>query len=245
MRDWPTPADLASASQADVLQAWGHLGYPRRAVNLRRAAQKIVTDYAGHVPDTLEDLLALPGIGRYTASAVLSFAFHKRIAVVDTNIRRVIDRVFDGHESLGGATKPADWKRAEELLPRNPEDSVLWNKALMEIGATICTASETRGEAGPLTQMSEWRKAGCPRPQSASGHVRTRKKQAWNGTDRQCRGTILKALRSQNDPAHAQLSAEQVSALWKDASQLLRCVGALEKDGLISVDANGTVRFAR
>lgn len=269
MHRWPTPEALAAASQADVLQAWGHLGYPRRAVNLRRAAQKIRDDFDGKVPDTMEGLLSLPGIGRYTASAVLSFAYGKRVAVVDTNIRRVIDRVFDGHESLGGATTPADWRRAEELLPEDPADSVVWNKALMEIGATIATASETHGKAGPLTAVSEWRKAGCPRPTTQNGkRVRTRKRQAWTGTDRQCRGRILQALRDQNnggdaavtndpaeggntrqehrfgDPTAAFLTPTQVSALWDDTAQLTRCVDALEREGLITVDANGTIRFA-
>lgn len=244
MRRWPTPAALAAASQGEVLQAWGHLGYPRRAVNLRRAAQKIVSDFGGRVPDTMEGLLSLPGIGRYTASAVLSFAFGKRVAVVDTNIRRVIDRVFDGHESLGGATRPADWARAEELLPADPADSVVWNQALMEIGATICTASETKGEAGPLTEVSEWRKAGCPRPEAGTGkRLRTRKKQAWEGTDRQCRGRILAALRGQKDPAKASLGPEQVSGLWPDAAQLSRCIDGLEHDGLIRVSTDGVIRF--
>ncbi len=245
MDRWPEPAALAAAPQADVLQAWGHLGYPRRAVNLRKAAQVMCDDFDGHVPQAMDDLLSLPGIGRYTASAVLSFAYGRRVAVVDTNIRRVIDRVFDGHESLGGATRPADWKRAEELLPLDSADSVVWNQSLMEIGATICTASETAGEAGPLTDVSEWRKAGCPRPQAGKGkRVRTRKPQAWAGTDRQCRGRILQALRDQKDPARARLEPEQVSALWHDAGQLARCVDALEAEGLIRVDAAGVIRFA-
>lgn len=250
MRRWPNPAALAAASQADVLQAWGHLGYPRRAVNLRRAARKICDDFGGKVPDTMNGLLSLPGIGRYTASAVLSFAFGKRVAVVDTNIRRVIDRVFDGHESLGGATKPADWKRAEELLPSDPADSVVWNETLMEIGATIATAGETRGEAGPLTGISEWRKAGCPRPASSgTKRIRTRKKQAWAGTDRQCRGRILQALRKKavqerKAPSTVFLAPTETSALWENAMQLARCVDGLEKDGLIVVDRQGRILFA-
>lgn len=246
MRRWPAPADLAAASPAQVLQAWGHLGYPRRAMNLQRAARTIVEDFGGRVPDTMEGLLSLPGIGRYTASAVLSFAYGKRVAVVDTNIRRVIDRVFDGHESVGGATRPADWKRAEELLPSDPAGSVVWNQALMEIGETICTAQESRGEAGPLTEVSEWRKAGCPRPQVQKGvRVRTRKRQAWKGTDRQCRGRVLAALRRQESPATARLSPEQLSGLWQDAGQLKRCVRALADEGLVCLFPDGSVTFPR
>ena len=96
---WPTPADLAKASPAEVLVEWSHLGYPSRALRLRDCALSITRDFRGVLPSTYEALLGLPGIGPYTASAIASFQFHQRIPVLDTNIRRVFARICDGVET--------------------------------------------------------------------------------------------------------------------------------------------------
>ena len=108
MERWPDAAALAGAAKSDVITAWGRLGYPRRALRLQECARVVASDYDNELPQTYDELLALPGIGDYTASAVMSFAFGERIAVVDTNIRRVLSRVFLGVESLGGAASPAE-----------------------------------------------------------------------------------------------------------------------------------------
>ena len=108
MERWPDAAALAGAAKSDVITAWGRLGYPRRALRLQECARVVASDYGNELPQTYDELLALPGIGDYTASAVMSFAFGERIAVVDTNIRRVLSRVFLGVESLGGAASPAE-----------------------------------------------------------------------------------------------------------------------------------------
>ena len=103
MAVWPDAAALAVASTAEVITAWGRLGYPRRALRLQECARVVAEEYANELPHTYEELVALPGVGDYTASAVLSFAFGERVAVIDTNIRRVLSRVFLGVESRGGA----------------------------------------------------------------------------------------------------------------------------------------------
>ena len=120
MDRWPDAAALADAPKSDVITAWGRLGYPRRALRLQECAHVIAYDYADELPHTYDELLALPGIGDYTASAVLSFAFGERIAVVDTNIRRVLSRAFVGVESLGGSASPAE----RALIPRNAVVSI-------------------------------------------------------------------------------------------------------------------------
>ena len=99
---WPVPAALAAATPADAVRQWGRLGYPRRAIRLHEAAQVIVRQHGGEVPDSLADLLALPGIGSYTAAAVASFAFGQRHPVLDTNVRRVLARLVGGHEQPAG-----------------------------------------------------------------------------------------------------------------------------------------------
>ena len=128
MDRWPDAAALADAPKSDVITAWGRLGYPRRALRLQECAHVIAYDYADELPHTYDELLALPGIGDYTASAVLSFAFGERIAVVDTNIRRVLSRAFVGVESLGGSASPADarWRNGccRTMIPRNAVVSI-------------------------------------------------------------------------------------------------------------------------
>lgn len=118
MERWPDAAALAGAAKSDVITAWGRLGYPRRALRLQECARVVASDYGNELPQTYDELLALPGIGDYTASAVMSFAFGERIAVVDTNIRRVLSRVFLGVESLGGAASPAERALAKQVLPQ-------------------------------------------------------------------------------------------------------------------------------
>lgn len=118
MERWPDAVALADAAKADVITAWGRLGYPRRALRLQECARVVASDYDNKLPRTYDELLALPGIGDYTASAVMSFAFGERIAVVDTNIRRVLSRVFLGEESLGGAARPAERALAKQMLPQ-------------------------------------------------------------------------------------------------------------------------------
>jgi A/G-specific adenine glycosylase len=250
MERWPTPRALASASTSEVLTAWGSLGYPSRALRLRRCAQEVSEHYDGQLPVTVQELTALPGIGPYTASAVASFANCQPVAVTDTNIRRVITRAAEGKESLGGATTRADWDQARSLLPtvQNPNDPAidgkddrLWNQVLMEIGALVCTPRDPLCDDCPLESLCRWRAAGYP----GAGAKHTRPVQKWAGTDRQMRGRIMKLLRhaSSQGTAHLPRGAyEKLGAQGKE-DQLARCISGLAHDGLIVVDENGTISF--
>src|SRR2546423_2179533 len=117
---WPTPGDLAADPPAEAIRAWGRLGYTRRALRLHECATAMVARHGGAVPSDLADLLALPGIGGYTARAVAAFAFGQRQPVVDTNVRRVVARAVAGEPDSGPATTAADLAAVTELLPREP-----------------------------------------------------------------------------------------------------------------------------
>ena len=121
MKVWPDAASLAAAPKAEVITAWGRLGYPRRALRLQECAQQVAGQYADRLPRDYDQLVALPGIGDYTASAVMSFAYGERIAVIDTNIRRVLSRVFLGRESTGGAASREERQLAWQVLPEDGE----------------------------------------------------------------------------------------------------------------------------
>lgn len=233
MQRWPDPAALAAAATPDVLRAWERLGYPRRALNLQRAAQQIVERHGGVVPARAEDLLALPGVGPYTASAVMAFAFRVRTPVLDTNVRRVLARLH-GEERPGPSITRGEQDRAAAALPDEPETSAIWNEGLMELGATICTPRPrcvTDPELCPLAAHCEWRSQGYP----ASEQPR-RRTQGWHGTDRQARGRILAHLRSVDVTwvRTAEIFARFPSSV-SDAAQAQRALASLAADGLITI----------
>jgi A/G-specific adenine glycosylase len=141
---FPTVAALAEAPVEAVLEAWQGLGYYRRARHLHLAARQIVERHQGTFPDTFEDVAALPGVGRYTAGAVLCFAFGKRAPILDTNVQRVLERVFVRRPAArAGAMQKRLWRLAAEVLPPGTEAWVI-NQAMMDLGATICTARQPR-----------------------------------------------------------------------------------------------------
>jgi A/G-specific adenine glycosylase len=216
---WPAPAALASAPVAEALRAWGRLGYPRRALRLHEAATSIVEQHDGRVPSDLAALLALPGVGTYTARAVAAFAFGARVPVVDTNVRRVVARSVEGVES--GDVRPRDLGMVEALLPRDgaPRMSV----ALMELGALVCTARAPRCGECPLARQCAWRLTGMP----ANGV--TRRTQAWAGTDRQARGALMAVLRARESA----VTAAVLAAAWPEPVQRARALDGLVADGLV------------
>ncbi|MGA7204920.1 MAG: A/G-specific adenine glycosylase [Specibacter sp.] len=207
MKRWPTPASFAAESQGEILRAWGRLGYPRRALRLHAAATVIVEQHDGAVPDTFEELLALPGIGTYTAAAVAAFAFGRRETVVDTNIRRVHARLVIGQALPAPALTSAEMKLAAELLPADRAESVEWNAGVMELGALICTARSPKCDLCPVRDQCAWIAAGQPEPTYIP------KGQPWAGTDRQVRGAVMAVLRAAESPVHAEL-------LWGPAVEL-------------------------
>src|SRR5437764_4760375 len=148
---FPTLADLARASTADVISVWVPLGYNRRAISLQSIARQVIAEYDGRIPDTIDELLKLKGIGRYTAGAIACFAYHKQVATVDTNIRRVLHRIFLGLElpepKLNDATMLAF---AEQVLPN--DEAYNWNQALMDLGATTCSSNNPQCTYCPLQE---------------------------------------------------------------------------------------------
>ncbi|KFI92050.1 A/G-specific adenine glycosylase [Bifidobacterium saguini DSM 23967] len=237
MERWPDARALATAPKSEVITAWGRLGYPRRALRLQECARVVSEKYDDELPRTYEALLELPGIGDYTASAVLSFAFGQRIAVIDTNIRRVLSRVFLGTESRGGSASAAERALANRVLPEAVKRSVTWNQSVMELGAVICTAKSPLCEACPIAESCTFLKAGRP----GLGEKRTRPRQRFQGTDRQVRGLVLAALREL--PAGSSLTRTDAEKLWKDSVQLGACIASLDDDGLIEIMQDGALRL--
>ncbi|MCW2631275.1 MAG: HhH-GPD family protein [Pseudonocardia sp.] len=219
---WPTPSALAGASRADVLRAWGKLGYPRRALRLHEAAAAIASEHGDVVPSDVAALEALPGIGSYTARAVAAFGYGQRCPVVDTNVRRVVARAVHGAAEPGPARTAADLAEVEALLPP-PPDAALFSAALMELGAVICTAKAPRCGRCPLRADCAWQLAGRP---VYTGAMRA--PQAFAGTDRQVRGRLLDVLRDAPGP----VSRSALDAAWADDVQRDRCVASLLVDGL-------------
>ncbi|MCX6487335.1 MAG: A/G-specific adenine glycosylase [Mycobacterium sp.] len=152
---WPTPSATAAAGAADVLRAWGKLGYPRRAKRLHECAVAIATDHNDLVPDDVDTLLGLPGVGAYTARAVACFAYRKRVPVVDTNVRRVVARAIGGKAEAGNPSTVRDHADVAALLP-DDATAAEFSAALMELGATVCTARAPKCGICPLTACA-WR----------------------------------------------------------------------------------------
>ena len=194
---WPRPADLAGESTGEAVRMWGRLGYPRRALRLHAAAVAIVERHDGEVPASYDDLLALPGVGDYTASAIASFAFGRRHVVLDTNVRRVLARAVSGIEFPAPAVTRAERDVATGLLPDDAATAATWAVATMELGALVCTARQPDCGACPIAELCAWRGAGFPAYDGPP-----RRGQAWTGTDRQCRGRIM-ALAREHDSVSA------------------------------------------
>lgn len=256
MDRWPAPADLAQAETSDVLRMWANLGYPRRALRLRECAQAVVARHGGELPADISQLLALPGVGAYTARAVAAFALDQAVPVVDTNVRRVFKRVARG-EFLQGAARARDLTDVAELLPyidadpsvlkaaphlyepsRNDpaykESALVMCAALMELGALVCTASNPDCEACPLQDQCRWVALGKPQPSEAEQAAAARRVQKFAGTDRQVRGLVMKLLR---EDSAGGVTKEEIDMLWPDKAQLWRAVDSLVADGLAGVSA--------
>ncbi|MDQ1396817.1 MAG: A/G-specific adenine glycosylase [Acidimicrobiaceae bacterium] len=215
---FPTPAACAAAPPGDVVRAWAGLGYNRRAINLHRAAVAVVDHHAGRLPVQLDELLALPGIGPYTARAVLAFAYEADVAVLDVNARRVLARAFSC----------ADQSGADRLVP--PGRGWDWNSAVLDLGATVCTSRAPRCGACPLVRSCAWAVAGYPQPDPAR---RTARQSRFDGSDRQGRGRLVDALRL------APVAVGDLAAVmgWPDDQErAARVAGGVVADGLAVSD---------
>jgi len=220
---WPTPAALAAEPSGEAVRAWGRLGYPRRALRLHAAATAIVDRHDGEVPDSYDELLALPGVGDYTAAAIASFAFGRRHVVLDTNVRRVLGRVLGGRELPAPSVTRAERDRAATVLPDDDATAATWAVATMELGALVCTATRPGCERCPVADLCAWQAAGRPAYDGPP-----RKVQTWAGTDRQCRGRLLAVLRDADGAVHR----TALEAAWDDPVQRDRALAGLLADGL-------------
>lgn len=222
---WPSPAALAAESPSEAIRAWGRLGYPRRALRLHGCAQALVERHGGEVPDSVTELLALPGVGAYTARAVAAFAYRQRHPVVDTNVRRLVARAVAGRPDGGPATTTADLDAALELLPAAAAAAATASAAFMELGAVVCTARSPRCTACPLAAHCAWRATGRALPSGP-----TRRPQKYAGTDRHARGELLAVLRHADGP----VSRARLDLAWPDVAQRERALVSLVDDGLVS-----------
>ncbi|MFF9900815.1 A/G-specific adenine glycosylase [Streptomyces longispororuber] len=231
---WPRPADLAKEAPGEAVRAWGRLGYPRRALRLHGAAVAITERHGGDVPTQHAQLLALPGIGEYTAAAVASFAYGQRHAVLDTNVRRVFARAVTGVQYPPNATTAAERKLARALLPEDEATAARWAAASMELGALVCTARNEDCGRCPLAEHCAWLAAGKPAHEGPA-----RRGQTYAGTDRQVRGKLLAVLREAVHPV-PQAALDRV---WDEPVQRARALDGLVADGLVEPLPDGSYRL--
>ena len=229
LEQFPTPNACATSELAEVVRAWAGLGYNRRAVGLHRAAVAIADDHGGSVPSSLDELLALPGVGPYTARAVLAFAFDRDVGVVETNTARVLARTAGRPLAAREAQE-----RADAWVP--PGQGWAWNQALVDLGARLCRRARPDCSQCPFTERCVWRAAGCPEPDPIAGSAGVPGRQSrFAGSDRQGRGRLVDALRG-GPVATDRLAA---AAGWPDDQERARRVASsLVTDGLVSIDGD-------
>jgi A/G-specific adenine glycosylase len=230
---FPTIAACADAALGEVVDAWHGLGYNRRAVNLHRAAVAVVDRHDGVLPDHLDALLALPGVGPYTARAVLVFAFERDIGLVDTNAGRFVSRALAGR-----AVTPAEAQAlADAAVPAG--HGWAWGQAVFDLGAAVCTKRAPACHVCPIASSCAWAHAGWPEPDPVIGSAGVSKGQStFAGSFRQGRGRIVAAMRS--GPIDAGSVAE--AAGWPDnPARADEAVASLVADGLAVIDDSGRV----
>jgi A/G-specific adenine glycosylase len=218
VRRFPGVRSLAAASPAAVLEAWGSLGYNRRALSLLRAARVIVREHGGRVPRDPAELLRLPGVGPYTAAAVASLGYGAAVPAIDTNVRRVVARARIGRDDADLAEirrAAAGW-----LDRREPG---AWNQAVMDLGREVCRPVPRCSECPLADGCLFRRRGGRPRPSARTG---TR----FEGSFRQVRGAVVRALRERGPRRLASLARET----GRPVDRVARAVAALAADGLVA-----------
>ncbi len=244
LRRFPSLRSLAQARQRDVVFAWQGMGYNNRAVRLHRFAQTVIRHHGGRIPSTFEALIALPGIGRYTANALLSSAFGKPVAIVDVNVQRVLSRLFRRMTSFN-ALLPANevWKLAEKILPRRKAYD--WNQALMDLGASVCTARGPKCIECPVARYCSSRSSMATEPAS-----RKKREAGLDGIpNRMYRGRIIEQLRNAGNrhslPFEALGRAIHQKFSKANHAWLESVLSGLAKDGLVRVSGNGVAKTRR
>ena len=251
LEHFPTLEALASAPTAEVIRAWAGLGYNRRAVNMQRTARAVLEEYGEQFPRDLATLLKLPGIGPYTAGAIACFAFEQDVGFMDTNIRRVIQRLFVGPEEQDMAAEAELLALAQAAVP--PGQGWAWNQAIMELGALICTAAAPacwrcpvnrfcRAYAARRTADEQLFSADQPPAVKRQQRIAERREAPYAGSNRFYRGRTIEALRSL-PPGQALPLAElggQVKADFNagDLPWLQTLVEGLARDGLLVLEGD-------
>lgn len=226
VRAFPTPADAAAATVGDVVALWDGLGYNRRAVMLHRCAREIVERHGGEVPADLDELMALSGIGPYTARAVLAFAFEQDVAVVDTNVGRVLARL-DGQTFTAREVQ----QRADDLVP--VRSGWAWNQALLDFGAIVCTKRRPDCATCPAEDVCAW--AGQRDDPSIGSAAVSGGQSRFEGSDRQGRGRLVSALR--HGPVERS-DAARIMGWIDDERRAERVITSLCTDGLLVISAS-------
>jgi A/G-specific adenine glycosylase len=241
LRRYPTLARLARAGNADVIRAWRGMGYNNRAIRLRDMARTIIAEHGGRIPRDVETLMSLPGVGRYTAHAVLCFAYRRRVPVVDVNIRRVLGRVFTPQRTLDGTIGERDaWELAAAIMPRDCFD---WTQALMDLGATICTARKPACARCPVAaQCASAHALSSARP--AARPPRSDEPRHAGVPQRIWRGKAVEALRSLDGASS--ITIEELGAIVKpgfhpeERTWLLGIIEKLALDGIVAKRRRGS-----
>ncbi len=235
LRLFPNFSLLAHARTADVIRAWAEMGYNNRAIRLQQIAKEITNDNNGRLPSDIHILQKLPGIGRYTAHAVACFSFGQHTAVVDTNVRRILARLFPQQ-----ATSLDEWELAESILPKRK--AYEWNQALMELGSIFCTAAHPRCIDCPLKQY-------CP----SAFQIRESKKSYARKNhrvmipNRMYRGRIVALLRTirprQSIESNRLLHMIRPEARSQNQKWFSLVLAGLQRDGLIQIRFQKEKRF--
>lgn len=228
LAEFPTPAACAAAPAGNVVRAWAGLGYNRRALNLHRCAEAAVERHGGELPNDLDALLALPGIGPYTARAVLVFAFEHDIGLVDTNAGRFLSRAGAGRALAG--------KEAQALADSITPSAMgwAWGQAVFDLGALVCVRRNPRCERCPIVASCAWARAGFPTPDPVEGSAGISGRQSpFADSDRQGRGRLVDALRT-GAVDRSDLAA--VMGWPDDAQRAARVAATLVADGLVVAD---------
>jgi A/G-specific adenine glycosylase len=186
----------------------------------------ITSELKGVIPNDETELRKLPGIGEYTAAAIVAFAFQGKSLVLDINIRRLFSRLYKGEEAPTAAPTKAERVEYAQYVP--DKKAHLWAAATMELGALICTAKKPLCGRCPVADKCQWRSLDYPSSE------RVKRSQSWHGTDRQCRGTIVQALRD-----NPKLSRREINLLWDVPSQVEKAILTLLDDGLIEEQRKG------
>jgi A/G-specific adenine glycosylase len=232
---FPTPRACARKGSAAVLRAWDGLGYNRRALNLHRCAVVLQRDHQGALPEDLATLQSLPGVGPYTARAVMAFGHGARVGIVETNVARVLARAAVGRPLSAKEAQSV----ADRLVPR--DQSWEFNQAMIDLGALYCTARDPSCEACPLRAVCRWRSSKDPRDPAKTTAGVSKGQSTFDGSDRQGRGRLVKALRAGPVAGH---DAVGILGWGDDSNRVDRVIGGLVRDGLVEQRADGTLALS-